>query len=205
MADQDFPQIYLICPPAPELSQFPTQLAQVLDAHPVACLRLAPSTKDESTIARLADAIREVAHARDVALVLADYVPLVEKLGLDGVHLGGHAPVRDARDVLGADAIVGTYCGASRHSGMEAGEAGADYISFGPSIDDPLTGGSAAPMDLFQWWSEMVEVPVVAEGALSHERVRALAPYTDFFGLGPEIWDTADPVATLGQFIDNTR
>ena len=46
---------------------------------------------------------------------------------------------------------------------------------------------------------------LVAEGALSHERVRALAPYTDFFGLGPEIWDTADPVATLGQFIDNTR
>ncbi|MEL7116922.1 MAG: thiamine phosphate synthase, partial [Pseudomonadota bacterium] len=27
-----------------------------------------------------------------------------------------------------------------------------------------------------------------------------LAPVTDFFGLGPEIWDADDPVATLRSF-----
>ena len=39
------PQIYLITPPEVELSQFPAQLAAVLDAHPVACVRMALSTQ----------------------------------------------------------------------------------------------------------------------------------------------------------------
>ena len=36
---------------------------------------------------QLADALREIAHARDVALVIERHVLLVERLGLDGVHL----------------------------------------------------------------------------------------------------------------------
>ena len=44
----------------------------------------------------------------------------------------GARGVRHARKELGADAIVGAFCGASRHEGMNAGEAGADYVSFAP-------------------------------------------------------------------------
>jgi thiamine-phosphate pyrophosphorylase len=51
--------------------------------------------------------------------------------------------------------------------------------------------------DLFAWWSEMIEVPVVAEGALDEALVRALAPATDFFALGPEVWGVDDPVDAL--------
>ena len=43
----------------------------------------------------------------------------------------------------------------------------------------------------------MVEVPCVAEGALDLDLVRGLAPFTDFFGIGDEIWSTDDPVAML--------
>jgi thiamine-phosphate pyrophosphorylase len=43
----------------------------------------------------------------------------------------------------------------------------------------------------------MIEVPVVAEGGLNEELVRSYAPYTDFFGIGDEIWREEDPVAAL--------
>jgi len=46
----------------------------------------------------------------------------------------------------------------------------------------------------------MVEVPVVAEGALDEALIRTLAPMTDFFALGEEIWKTEDPVAALLAF-----
>ena len=79
--------------------------------------------------------MRGVTDARDIALVIADHTLLAERIGLDGVHLTDAArSVRHARKTLGEDAIVGSFCGGSRHDGMAAGEAGADYISFGPVL-----------------------------------------------------------------------
>ena len=201
MSDPEQPQIYLISPPEFELSQFPDQLGRVLDVHPVACVRLALSTQDEDRLSRAADACRDVAIQRDVAIVIDDHWRLADRRGLDGVHLRDHAKsVRDARKDLGPDAIIGAYCGASRHDGMSAGEAGADYVSFGPVGTTTLGDGTQAEPDLFQWWSEMIEVPVVAEGALSTEIIAQLASLTDFFGIS-EIWNTDDPAAALGDFI----
>ncbi|WP_439121055.1 thiamine phosphate synthase [Marivita sp.] len=198
MSDAEQPQIYLITPPEIELSHFPTDLARILDAEDIACIRLSLATRDEDLILRAADAVRDVAHRYDVALVIDTHVVLAQRLGLDGVHLtDGARSVRMARKELGSDAIVGAYCGQLRHDGMSAGEAGADYVSFGPVGDTTLGDGSRAEAELFQWWSEMIEIPVVAEGGLDSDIVRTLAPITDFFGIGEEIWRTDDPVAAL--------
>ncbi|WP_420858825.1 thiamine phosphate synthase [Marivivens marinus] len=199
--DTDLPQIYLITPPEFDLSGYPDRLAACLDATEVACVRLALATRDEDRLSRAADALREVTHARDVALVIDSHVLMVERLGLDGVHLtDGSRSVRKTRKDLGADAIVGTFCGNSRHDGMTAGELGADYVSFGPVGNSPLGTGTRAEVELFEWWSQMIEVPVVAEGALDEDLIRAIAPHTDFFGIGDEIWGTDDPAATLLRF-----
>ena len=55
MAEPEQPQIYLITPPEIELSRFPDTLARVLDAHDVACIRLALSTHDETALSHAAD------------------------------------------------------------------------------------------------------------------------------------------------------
>lgn len=203
MAETEQPQLYLITLPELELSRFPDQLAKVLDAHDIACVRLALGSHDEDRIARAADACREVTHARDVALVIDTHLMLVERLGLDGVHLtDGARSVRAARKELGSDAIVGSFCGTSRHEGMNAGESGADYVSFGPLGASGLGDGSRADHDLFEWWSQMIELPVVAEGHLDTDIIRALAPVTDFFGIGEEIWRSDDPADALKDLID---
>lgn len=196
------PQLYLITPPAVDLESYPDALARVLDGAEIACIRLALAGSDEDHIARVADACREVAHARDIALVISDHVLLAQRLGLDGVHLSDAArSVRAARKELGADAIVGSFCGTSRHDGMTAGEAGAEYVSFGPVGAGALGDGSVAEPELFQWWSEMIEVPVVAEGGLTEDLVRTLTPHTDFFGIGEEIWSSDDPLSALQVLI----
>ena len=198
MDSPEQPQIYLITPPSFELGQFPDQLAKVLDSTDVACLRLDMASRDEDILSRAADALREVTHARDVAIVISDHQILAERLGLDGVHLTDSArSVRATRKAMGADSIVGCFCGASNHDGISAAEAGADYVSFGPVGTSGLGDGAIAETDLFQWWSEMIEVPMVAEGGLTEDLVRHLAPYTDFFGIGDEIWREADPVAAI--------
>ena len=202
MSDQDdAPQIYLVTPPEFELSEFPDRLAACLDATEVACVRLGLATRDEDRISRAADALREITHARDVALVIDTHAKLVTRLGLDGVHLtDGSRSVRATRKDLGEDAIVGTFCGNSRHDGMTAGEVGADYVSFGPAGATDLGTTPQAEAELFEWWSMMIEVPVVAEGALDLELVRRLAPHADFFGIGEEIWREADAAEMLRRY-----
>lgn len=198
------PQIYLISPPSFELGSYAQQLAEILDEQDIACVRLAMSSEDADDISRAADLLRETCHQRDVALVIERHFRLVQKLGLDGCHLlDGAKSVRDVRQELGNEAIVGAYCSASQHQGMSAGEAGADYVSFGPLSQSPLGDGTMAERDLFQWWSEMIEVPVVAEGGLTAEIIRDIAPVTDFFAFGAEIWNTETPKDTLADLLAN--
>ena len=130
------------------------------------------------------------------------HILLVARHGLDGVHLtDGARSLRAARRDLGADAIVGAFCGTTRHEGISAAEAGADYVAFGPCGETALGDGRQAADDLFAWWSEMIEVPVIAEGALDPARVAALAASTDFFAFGAEVWSAPDPLAALRRLV----
>ena len=190
-------QLYLILPAGAPAALLSDTLGAVLDRVPVACLRI-PGAGDEDVLGRIADMAREIAHARDVAVVIEDHVRLAQRHGLDGVHLtDGARGVRAARKELGPDAIVGAFCGASRHEGLNAGEAGADYVSFGPVGATALGRGDPAPPELFEWWSEMIEVPVVAEGALTRDLIDGLSPVCDFIAIGAEIWAADDPAAAL--------
>lgn len=198
MSEPEQPQIYLITPPVFELSVYPEVLGRVLDSTEIACVRLALASRDEDDQLRAADALRDVAHQRDVALVIDQHILLAERHGLDGVHLlDGARSVRAARKQLGPDAIVGSFCGTSRHDGMSAGEAGADYISFGPVGETGLDSGEQVDFETLEWWSQVIELPSVAEGGLTVELVRKLAPVTDFFGVGEEIWRQDDPAEAL--------
>lgn len=202
MADQDRPQITLITPPVLDLHSFPDQLAAVMDSVEIACLRLSLAARDEDTLGRAADACRLVAHARDVAIVIENHVLFVERHGLDGIHLtDGARSVRAMRKDLGADAIVGTYCGVTRHEGISAGEAGADYVAYGPIGETPLGKGERADFELFEWWSAMIEVPVIAEGALTRDLIAQFGPVTDFFGIGAEIWSAESPADALKNLL----
>ncbi len=202
MPERDTPQIYLISPPEIELQEFGATLARLLESADIACFRLALSTAVEGEIARAADHLREICHARDVAIVIDSHFRLVARLGLDGCHLpDGPQLVRDVRKDLGADAIIGADCGTSRHAGMSAAESGADYVCFGPVADTGLGSGDVADRTLFDWWSEMIEVPVVATGGLNVDLVRILSPVTDFFALGSEIWLAEKPEAALRDLL----
>lgn len=194
----DAPQLYLMTPAGAQASALGPLLTEVMDRFPPACLRIRAGA-EEDELGRLADLAREIAHARDVAVVIDDHIKLAQRHGLDGVHLtDGARSVRYARKELGDDAIVGAFCGSSRHEGMTAGENGADYVSFGPIGDSALYRGEPAALELFQWWSEMIEVPVVAEGAITRELINSLSPLSDFIAIGPEIWGEEDPLDALG-------
>jgi thiamine-phosphate pyrophosphorylase len=192
------PRLYLIAPPILTDEALATLAALIRDFD-IACVRLQPATMVEAEIRRAADALKALCRPAEVDLVLANHFRLVGPLGLDGVHLtDGARSVREARRVLGGEAIVGACARASRHEGMTAAEIGADYVGFGPVSHTPLGDGSVAPPELFEWWAEMIEVPVVAEGGVTPELAATLARSADFLALGEELWSHSDgPAAAL--------
>jgi thiamine-phosphate pyrophosphorylase len=121
-----------------------------------------------------------IAQQQGVAALVEADARLARTLKADGVHLPwSKSPLpayTDAREILGARAIVGADAGRSRHDAMQLGEAGADYIGFGipPHVED--RGAAAARrLDLVAWWSEIFEVPVVAFDVESPAEAAALA------------------------------
>jgi thiamine-phosphate pyrophosphorylase len=183
-------RLYLATPQAFEPAAFADALAMALDAGGVACVRL-DIAGGEAAIRAAAAALKPVCAAREVALTLAEHPRLARELGLDGVHLreGGPAAVKAARALLGEEAIVGAWAGASRHRGMLAAEAGADYVALGPVRAGALGDGAEADAELFSWWAEIIETPCVAEGGLTPEIAAALAGTADFFAPRASVWE----------------
>lgn len=182
--------------PAEEMAQ---KLAPALATGEVGCVRIDMPGAAEDDIRRAADLLRPLCHEADVAIIMRDHYRLAPSLGLDGAEVEARrVRMRDARAVLGKDAILGAACGASRHDGMTAAEAGADYVLFRPHrLEDALGDGAVAGVELFQWWAEMIETPVVAEGGIEAPELRALAPFADFVVPSPDVWE--DDVAAAAR------
>lgn len=201
MSDAARERLYLVTPPRLDAGFVPL-LERALAAAPVACLRVDLAAADEAEWRAALDLLMPPCHAAEVALVVAGHWRLVEPLGLDGVHLSdGRTPLRDVRKALGRDRIVGAYAGASRHRGMVLAEAGADYVAFGPVGETGLLGDDdRVPEDLFQWWSEMIETPSVAEGGVTDADARRLSAAADFVVPDRRLWDSDDPAARLAAY-----
>ncbi len=207
MTEPANPKIYLITPKEIDLKgNFTEQLRAILDNFDIACLRLGLSSTDEHLLGKTADAMREICHAYDVAIIIERHMLLVKRFGLDGVHLpDGAKNVAKARKLLGKAAIVGAHCAASRHTGLNAGENSADYVSFGPVTASNLDGGEIARTELFEWWSQIIELPVVAEGQFDRKSASLIGQHADFLAFGSEIWVREDPVAELRKMMDFTN
>lgn len=184
-------RLYLLTPPSLP-PDFPTALATALDAGDVAAVQLRLKAAPDDTILRAADLLRPIAQARDVALILNDRPDLALKAGADGAHVGADdMDPATARRLLGPDLQLGVSCYDSRDRAMRAGEAGADYVAFGAFHPSPTkTTGFVATPELLAWWSELMELPVVAIGGITAENcgpiVRAGA---DFLAVTSAVWD----------------
>jgi thiamine-phosphate pyrophosphorylase len=197
MADEDGCRLYLVTPPALDLAVFPDTLARALDAGDVAALQIRLKDLDDDDLRRAIDALRPVAQARGIAVILNDRPDLALSQGCDGAHVGQEdTPAPVARAVLGA-LTLGVTCHDSRHLAMEAGEAGADYVAFGAFFPTGTKqAATRADPDTLRWWSEMMELPCVAIGGITAANcgplVRAGA---DMLAVVGAVWSHPDGAA----------
>ncbi len=188
-------RLYLITPPAFDPARFAGELARALDAGDVAALQIRLKDVPDDAIRRATDALRPVAQARGVAVLMNDRADLAVELGCDGAHLGqedGHHA--EARALLGPERTLGITCHASRHLAMEAGEIGADYVAFGAFFP---TGTKEvvhrAEPEILRWWSELFELPCCAIGGITAANCAPLVQAgADFLAVVGAVWNHPD-------------
>ena len=197
-------RLYLITPPAFEPAAFAPVLQAALEAGDVAALQLRLKDVDDAAINKAVAALQPVCRAHDVALILNDRPDLAAALDCDGVHVGqDDMPYREARQIVGANRMVGVTCHNSRHLAMEAAEAGADYVAFGAFFPTATKDAKTqADIELVQWWSELMTVPCVAIGGITTDNCRPLVQAgADFLAVSAGVWNHKDgPAAAVRQF-----
>ena len=198
-------QLYLITPPViDDLDAFAAQLEGALDAGPVAALQIRLKPADDATITAAVRRLAPIAQGRGVAVILNDRPDLASALGCDGVHVGQtDASLASARRIMGKTAMIGATCHDSRHLGMEAAEAGADYVAFGAfyPTDTKQTEHRPEP-EILTIWQEVMEVPSVAIGGITIDNAAPLvAAGADFLAVSAGVWNhPAGPAEAVRRF-----
>lgn len=101
--------------------------------------------------------------------IVNDRVDVAYAVGADGVHLGQEdIPVKYAREMLGADAIIGVSA-SSVEEAIHAERDGADYVGLGSIY--PTTSkedaGEAIGLEAISRVKQEVGIPVVAIGGIN--------------------------------------
>lgn len=111
-----------------------------------------------------------------VPLIVNDDPLLARELGADGVHLGrDDPPLKRAREILGAGAIVGLSCYNRLELAEQAEREGADYVAFGAFYPTKSKEGTVrATPELLRRAKRRLKVPVVAIGGITPKNARPL-------------------------------
>ncbi len=140
----------------------------------------------------LADQLVKVCHEYKVPLLINDDIELAIKVGADGVHIGREdGAISEARDRLGADAIIGVSCYNFVEQAFDAQEQGATYVAFGrffPSSSKPLA--AMAELDTLRKAKFLLDIPIVAIGGILPENG------------GPLLTAGADLLAVIGGLFE---
>lgn len=118
-----------------------------------------------------AKSLQQICRQHNVPLIINDDVMLASEIGADGVHLGQEdLSLTLARQILGAEAIIGVSCYNKLAQAIAAEQAGADYIAFGrlfPSTTKPEP--IYASLDLLREARRTLNLPIVAIGGITIE------------------------------------
>jgi thiamine-phosphate pyrophosphorylase len=147
-----FPKIYPILDvsfiPATGRAEFLYRLGASLAEAGVTLLEYRNKTGADAELLADAEILRAALPAGQVKLILDDRADLIEKIGFDGAHVdSGDLTPAQARQLLGADKIIGTFGGgAALVPGIL--ETPADYFSIGVVFPTRTKQVSAPPIGI---------------------------------------------------------
>jgi thiamine-phosphate pyrophosphorylase len=190
--------VYLLTPDDPDTGRLAARVAALLAAGP-ALLQYRNKSADPALRRAQVRALLPLCAARGIPLVVNDDWRLAADEGAAGAHLGGlDGALAEARQALGADAILGASCYASLDRADAATRAGASYLAFGACFaSGTKPDAPRAPLSLFADAARF-GLPRVAIGGITADNAPgAIAAGADLVAVIGAVFDAPDPLAAL--------
>lgn len=185
-------KLYLISPVDIEVNEFSKTLEKVLETGLVSCFQLRLKDIKDDTLISIAKILLLICKKYNVPFILNDRLDLAKKINADGVHLGENdGSISEAREMLGANAVIGASCYNSKHLAMEAAEKGADYVAFGAFYETKTKKPkSKAEISTIKDWIYISNIPCVAIGGITQLNCTELVEVgVDFIAVIGCIWN----------------
>lgn len=191
-------RLLLVTDPRPDL------VARVASAirGGVDIVQLRDKNASREELLPLAEELKEVCAIGDALFTVNDDPELARSSDAAGVHLGQEdGPIGRARDLLGADTIVGRSVGSVAEA-CEAVREGADYLGVGTIYGTPTKTDTevAGPELLQEVACERLTVPWFAIGGVTLETAPEVAAVGAWgFAVVRAILDAEDPEAAARE------
>lgn len=184
-------QIYLISPPQIELKDFSLKLEEALKTGLVPAFQLRLKNYSQSEVKKISQEIKKICDDNNCLFLLNDFYEIALEVGASGVHVGiDDKKISQIRQNSPKNFIIGASCYDSKHLAMEAGEQGADYISFGAFFETKTKISRGKPtIEILNWASEILNLPIVAIGGINDKNCGELIKNgVDFLAVISYVW-----------------
>jgi len=170
----------------------------------IALLQYRDKISNENERLSKAIAIHELCLQYKTPLIINDSPKLALACNAEGVHLGqGDASIREARELLGDNAIIGTTCHHHQNLAVEAEKQKADYLALGrffPSSSKP--GEALATTEILADIQCKTHIPIVAIGGITRNNAQAIINAgADYVAVIDDIFSQEDITGTCQEYL----
>jgi len=206
-----FPKVYPILDagtiPQVERAEFLRRVGAELAEAGVRLLEYRNKAGTEAELLADAAILRAALPGPNIKLILDDRVDLVERAGIDGVHVdAGDAAPADARRLLGPERIIGTFGGSETLVPGILKEP-VDYFSIGPIFLTTTKQTTKAPIGVARVHKLREQagpnVVLVAVGGVTLDRApEILAAGASVIGVSAAIFRAKDPAGEFRRWLN---
>ena len=137
-----------------------------------------------------------------VIFIINDRITLAKQIRADGVHIGQHDhTLREARDYLGMDYLIGVSCYKHVFSAIQAQKFGADYVAFGSMFPSQTKRNAPrCPLSVISQAHSLLDIPICAIGGITANNSRyVLDAGADLIAATHSVFNAHDPMSAANK------
>jgi len=146
--------------------------------------------------------IQQICADYGVTYIINDRIMLAKKIQADGVHIGQHdSSLREARDYLGHNYLIGVSCYRDLLSAVRAQNLGANYVAFGSVFTSSTKlGAPRCPLSVISKAHSQLKIPICAIGGITANNSRhVLKAGADLIATTHSVFNAHDPMAAANK------
>lgn len=165
--------LYVITVEVPEKKRSHLSVAEASAKGGATIIQLREKIRDFKEIVKIGRAIKSISDAKDIPLVINDYLEVALEVDAAGLHVGqSDIFIAEARKKMSYNKVIGVSA-SNLNEALLAVEAGADYLGVGPIFPTPSKEDAAEPIGLkgLTKIRNQVNIPIVAIGGINLKNV----------------------------------